>query len=177
LASYRSESEAYSALMKHLDTLEQLQRKARSKQNKWRWAAYFAEALVSPHHLGAGQVLLIIENADMMADMAKTEKVIERIFREYPQLKREYKSDAALVEIQSMKNKYIVAGDPRRMPELGKRRHVRVQQRGSLFEADEGDGYGHKNLTADECYRSFIKGTNRVSEARDGWVHFWYEPE
>jgi hypothetical protein len=172
MAPSRSEDDAYHELRRHLDTIQELDRKVESKWTKWKWAG--ALAMASAGHI---PVMAILENGTMLIDYIQAGRAIERIFREYPQLKKEFDKDAALDAIESMKRQFIVVGKPNRMPELGKRRHVRIKQHGPLFNADDGDGYSYNDLKADECYRSFVKGTNRVCEASDGWVHFWYEPD
>lgn len=177
MASKRSESEAEEELREHLRTLKKLEKEVNSNKTKIKMVWNIAKGIASSHW-DPGQVLWLVESATMITDGITAEKARDKIFREYPELKKNYHADTALAEIQSMRNRYLVVKKAKRIPELGERRHVRIKQNGSLFDVDEADDLPfYRGLTADECYRSFIKGTNRVSEASDGWVHFWYEPD
>jgi hypothetical protein len=167
----RSQDDAYRELRRHLDTVKEIDEKVASKKQHLKWAGSLAFAAVSGHPA----YLMIIGTSVMARDYQRAKDGIDKIFHEYPELEKSYSGGAALVEMESMKRQFLGKGKSKDMPKLGKRQHVRVRQHGERFDADDGDGYDYHDLTADECYRTFIQGTNRVCETGDGWVHFWRE--
>lgn len=168
---------AENELIRHLDTIREIQRRFTADRRKWiAYAVYKVGSTVVSHHFIPG--LMVIDGITQATDYVQAQNAAKRILREYPELKKKYNKDAALAAIESTRTQFIVAEDPGRAP---RRRHVRIRQHGSLFDADDMvDGqvdWHYKNLTAEKCYTSFIKGTNRVSRTSDGYEHYWYDPK